>query len=207
MESRGLSAVRLILILYSLKKQSNLGCKIAENNSWKPFTENNQCHICFYSQGANAKFNLRLVGPGGIFQVVPQTVLNEAQVTIIVENSAAIDYESSKVLTFKVLLLSTSSFSVHTLCVWWLLYLMWFSFLIHLELPNAVSVTWYSMYGKLTSASGSPPSQGLTDASVDWFSPVSAKCWFLSPSGNCTCWWLWIILDWTLRVLFLHSQW
>uniref|UniRef100_A0A8C5L2D7 Cadherin-related family member 1 n=1 Tax=Jaculus jaculus TaxID=51337 RepID=A0A8C5L2D7_JACJA len=53
-------------------------------------------------QGANAKFNLRLVGPGGIFRVVPQTVLNEAQVTIIVENSAAIDFEKSKVLTFKV---------------------------------------------------------------------------------------------------------
>lgn len=54
------------------------------------------------AQGANAKFNLRLVGPGGIFRVVPQTVLNEAQVTIIVENSAAIDFEKSKLLTFKV---------------------------------------------------------------------------------------------------------
>lgn len=30
------------------------------------------------------------------------TVLNEAQVTIIVENSAAIDFEKFKVLTFKV---------------------------------------------------------------------------------------------------------
>ncbi|KAM5236793.1 cadherin-related family member 1 [Ctenodactylus gundi] len=54
-------------------------------------------------QGANAKFNLRLVGPGGVFRVVPQTVLNEAQVTIIVENSAAIDFEKSRVLTFKLL--------------------------------------------------------------------------------------------------------
>ncbi|XP_051689013.2 cadherin-related family member 1 isoform X1 [Oryctolagus cuniculus] len=54
-------------------------------------------------QGANAKFNLRLVGPGGIFRVVPQTVLNEAQVTIIVENSAAIDFEKYKVLAFKLL--------------------------------------------------------------------------------------------------------
>lgn len=34
--------------------------------------------------------------------MVPQTVLNEAQVTIIVENSAAIDFEKSKLLTFKV---------------------------------------------------------------------------------------------------------
>lgn len=42
------------------------------------------------------------MGPGGIFRVVPQTVLNEAQVTIIVENSAAIDFEKFKVLTFKV---------------------------------------------------------------------------------------------------------
>ncbi|ETE69024.1 Cadherin-related family member 1, partial [Ophiophagus hannah] len=54
-------------------------------------------------QGANAKFNLHLVGPGGIFRVVPQTVLNEAQVTIIVENSAAIDYEKFQELTFKLL--------------------------------------------------------------------------------------------------------
>ncbi|XP_030344438.1 cadherin-related family member 1 isoform X2 [Strigops habroptila] len=60
-------------------------------------------------QGANAKFNLRLVGPGGIFQVVPQTVLNEAQVTIIVENSAAIDYEKFKVLTFKLLAIEVNT--------------------------------------------------------------------------------------------------
>ncbi|XP_005992505.1 cadherin-related family member 1 [Latimeria chalumnae] len=54
-------------------------------------------------QGANAKFNLKLVGPGGIFRVVPQTVLNEAQVTIIVENSASLDYEKFQLLTFKLL--------------------------------------------------------------------------------------------------------
>ncbi|XP_069096758.1 cadherin-related family member 1 [Pleurodeles waltl] len=54
-------------------------------------------------QGANAKFNLRLVGPAGILRVVPQTVLNEAQVTIIVENSGAIDYEKFQLLTFKLL--------------------------------------------------------------------------------------------------------
>ncbi|KFW85647.1 Cadherin-related family member 1 [Manacus vitellinus] len=60
-------------------------------------------------QGANAKFNLRLVGPGGIFRVVPQTVLNEAQVTIIVENSAAIDFESFKVLTFKLLAIEVNT--------------------------------------------------------------------------------------------------
>nr|XP_034994401.1 cadherin-related family member 1 [Zootoca vivipara] len=60
-------------------------------------------------QGANAKFNLRLVGPGGIFRVVPQTVLNEAQVTIIVENSAAIDYEKFQVLTFKLLAIEVNT--------------------------------------------------------------------------------------------------
>ncbi|KAL7990290.1 hypothetical protein Chor_013720, partial [Crotalus horridus] len=54
-------------------------------------------------QGANAKFNLHLVGPDGILRVVPQTVLNEAQVTIIVENSVAIDYEKFQELTFKLL--------------------------------------------------------------------------------------------------------
>ncbi|XP_019482007.1 PREDICTED: cadherin-related family member 1 isoform X1 [Hipposideros armiger] len=60
-------------------------------------------------QGANAKFNLQLVGPGGIFRVVPQTVLNEAQVTIIVENSAAIDFEKFKVLTFKLLAIEVNT--------------------------------------------------------------------------------------------------
>uniref|UniRef100_A0A8B9YXP3 Cadherin-related family member 1 n=1 Tax=Bos mutus grunniens TaxID=30521 RepID=A0A8B9YXP3_BOSMU len=59
-------------------------------------------------QGANAKFNLRLVGPGAS-SVVPQTVLNEAQVTIIVENSAAIDFEKSKVLTFKLLAIEVNT--------------------------------------------------------------------------------------------------
>ncbi|KAJ8406801.1 hypothetical protein AAFF_G00297170 [Aldrovandia affinis] len=54
-------------------------------------------------QGANAKFNLRLVGPSRVLRVVPQTILNEAQVTIIVENSAAIDYEKQHFLTFKLL--------------------------------------------------------------------------------------------------------
>ncbi|XP_045732192.2 cadherin-related family member 1 [Mirounga angustirostris] len=60
-------------------------------------------------QGANAKFNLRLVGPGGIFRVVPLTVMNEAQVTIIVENSAAIDFEKFKVLTFKLLAIEVNT--------------------------------------------------------------------------------------------------
>ncbi|XP_030060738.1 cadherin-related family member 1 isoform X1 [Microcaecilia unicolor] len=60
-------------------------------------------------QGANAKFNLRLVGPSGIFRVVPQTVLNEAQVTIIVENSAAIDYEKLQFLTFKLLAIEVNT--------------------------------------------------------------------------------------------------
>uniref|UniRef100_A0AAQ6ILQ0 Cadherin domain-containing protein n=1 Tax=Anabas testudineus TaxID=64144 RepID=A0AAQ6ILQ0_ANATE len=39
-------------------------------------------------QGANAKFKLRLVGPSRVLRVVPQTVLNEAQVTIIVRLDA-----------------------------------------------------------------------------------------------------------------------
>ncbi|XP_064173299.1 cadherin-related family member 1 isoform X1 [Anguilla rostrata] len=54
-------------------------------------------------QGVNAKFNLRLVGPGTMLRVIPQTVLNQAQVTIIVEDSAAIDYEQFHFLTFKLL--------------------------------------------------------------------------------------------------------
>ncbi|XP_051968795.1 cadherin-related family member 1 [Xyrauchen texanus] len=54
-------------------------------------------------QGANAKFRLLLVGPGRVLRVVPQTVLNEAQVTIIVENATAIDYETNQFLTFKLL--------------------------------------------------------------------------------------------------------
>ncbi|XP_063291285.1 cadherin-related family member 1 [Pelobates fuscus] len=75
-------------------------------------------------QGANAKFNLRLVGPGGILRVVPQTVLNEAQVTIIVENSAGIDYEKFHFLVFKLLAIevntpekfsSTADITIHLL--------------------------------------------------------------------------------------------
>uniref|UniRef100_A0A4W6E9G4 Cadherin-related family member 1 n=1 Tax=Lates calcarifer TaxID=8187 RepID=A0A4W6E9G4_LATCA len=54
-------------------------------------------------QGANAKFNLRLIGPGSMLRVVPQTVLNEAQVTILVEDSAAMDYEKHHFLTYKLL--------------------------------------------------------------------------------------------------------
>ncbi|XP_068424583.1 cadherin-related family member 1a [Clinocottus analis] len=54
-------------------------------------------------QGANAKFNLRLLGPGRMLRVVPQTVLNEAQVTILVEDSAAMDYEKHHFLTYKLL--------------------------------------------------------------------------------------------------------
>uniref|UniRef100_A0A672QBW5 Cadherin-related family member 1 n=1 Tax=Sinocyclocheilus grahami TaxID=75366 RepID=A0A672QBW5_SINGR len=52
-------------------------------------------------QGSNAKFHLRLVGPGRMLRVVPQTVLNEAQVTVLVEDSAAMDFEKSQFLTFK----------------------------------------------------------------------------------------------------------
>lgn len=55
-----------------------------------------------FSKGANAKFNLRLIGPGRMLRVVPQTVLNEAQVTILVEDSAAMDYEKHHFLTYKV---------------------------------------------------------------------------------------------------------
>ncbi|XP_071764020.1 cadherin-related family member 1a isoform X1 [Centroberyx gerrardi] len=54
-------------------------------------------------QGANAKFKLRLVGPSRVLRVVPQTVLNEAQVTIIVEDTSGIDYEKGATLTFKLL--------------------------------------------------------------------------------------------------------
>ncbi|XP_034716416.1 cadherin-related family member 1-like isoform X3 [Etheostoma cragini] len=54
-------------------------------------------------QGANAKFKLRLVGPSRVLRVVPQTVLNEAQVTIIVEDTSGIDYEKGPILYFKLL--------------------------------------------------------------------------------------------------------
>lgn len=59
--------------------------------------------FCTLLQGANAKFNLRLIGPGRMLRVVPQTVLNEAQVTILVEDSAAMDYEKHEFLTYKVI--------------------------------------------------------------------------------------------------------
>ncbi|KAM6956192.1 cadherin-related family member 1a [Aplochiton taeniatus] len=54
-------------------------------------------------QGANAKFNLRLIGPGRMLRVVPQTVLNEAQVTVLVEDSTSMDYEKYQFLTYKLL--------------------------------------------------------------------------------------------------------
>ncbi|XP_006791147.1 cadherin-related family member 1 isoform X2 [Neolamprologus brichardi] len=54
-------------------------------------------------QGANAKFKLRLVGPSRVLRVVPQTVLNEAQVTVIVEDTSGIDYEKGPTLSFKLL--------------------------------------------------------------------------------------------------------
>ncbi|CAL8368081.1 unnamed protein product [Gadus morhua 'NCC'] len=54
-------------------------------------------------QGANAKFNLRLIGPGRMLRVVPQTVLNEAQVTILVDDSSSMDYEKYQFLTYKLL--------------------------------------------------------------------------------------------------------
>lgn len=57
--------------------------------------------LCF-AQGANAKFKLRLLGPSRVLRVVPQTVLNEAQVTIIVEDATGIDYEKGETLSFKV---------------------------------------------------------------------------------------------------------
>ncbi|KAJ8360276.1 hypothetical protein SKAU_G00168010 [Synaphobranchus kaupii] len=44
-----------------------------------------------------------MVGPGTTLRVIPQTVLNQAQVTVIVEDSAAIDYEQFHFLTFKLL--------------------------------------------------------------------------------------------------------
>ncbi|XP_048419205.2 cadherin-related family member 1 isoform X2 [Stegostoma tigrinum] len=60
-------------------------------------------------QGTNAQFNLRLEGPEGIFRVIPQVVINEAQVTIIVENSAAIDYEMIQVFNFKLLAIESDT--------------------------------------------------------------------------------------------------
>lgn len=44
------------------------------------------------------------MGPSRVLRVVPQTVLNEAQVTIIVEDAAGIDYEKGPTLSFKVFL-------------------------------------------------------------------------------------------------------
>lgn len=66
------------------------------------------CGFCFLVQGANAKFKLILVGPSRVLRVVPQTVLNEAQVTIIVEDASGIDYEKGPTLSFKVCLWITN---------------------------------------------------------------------------------------------------
>nr|XP_020040626.1 cadherin-related family member 1 isoform X2 [Castor canadensis] len=100
-------------ILYSLVNGSDGAFEINETSGAISVTQS-PAHLWrevyeLHVQGANAKFNLRLVGPGGIFRVVPQTVLNEAQITIIVENSAAIDFEKSKVLTFKLLAIEVNT--------------------------------------------------------------------------------------------------
>ncbi|GCC26503.1 hypothetical protein chiPu_0004920 [Chiloscyllium punctatum] len=60
-------------------------------------------------QGTNAQFNLRLEGPDGIFRIIPQIVINEAQVTIIVENSTAIDYEIIQLFSFKLLAIESDT--------------------------------------------------------------------------------------------------
>ncbi|XP_035959852.1 cadherin-related family member 1 isoform X2 [Halichoerus grypus] len=100
-------------ILYSLLNGSNGDFEINETSGvisvmQSPAQLRREVYE-LHVQGANAKFNLRLVGPGGIFRVVPLTVMNEAQVTIIVENSAAIDFEKFKVLTFKLLAIEVNT--------------------------------------------------------------------------------------------------
>lgn len=47
------------------------------------------------------------MGPSRVLRVVPQTVLNEAQVTIIVEDTTGIDFEKGPTLSFKVRLDAT----------------------------------------------------------------------------------------------------
>lgn len=69
-------------------------------HEWDILTNVMMCVVVL--QGANAKCNLRLLGPERMLRVVPQTVLNEAQVTILVEDSAAMDYEKHHFLMYKV---------------------------------------------------------------------------------------------------------
>lgn len=95
-------------------------------------------------QGANAKFKLRLVGPSRVLRVVPQTVLNEAQVTIIVEDTSGIDYEKGQTLSFKVSLMTATAIfdlrlhlSVFLVCCLYFLYAFlrahhWLHFLLSL---------------------------------------------------------------------------
>lgn len=80
-----------------------------------------------FVQGANAKFKLVLVGPSRVLRVVPQTVLNEAQVTIIVEDASGIDYEKGPTLSFKVCLWITNWVSFYfTSAVKWQKYTFFF---------------------------------------------------------------------------------
>lgn len=92
-----------------LQEEGNLASKAEGGGSWPRAAA---CEFCSHSpslfplqtsaQGANAKFALRLVGLEDAFRVVPQTALKEAQVTVLAENSAAIDFEKFRVLTFQV---------------------------------------------------------------------------------------------------------
>lgn len=93
----------------TFRKKKILPPRLRAEGSWPRDAE---CKFCSHSpslfplqtsaQGANAKFVLHLVGLGGTFRVVPQTALKEAQVTVLAENSTAIDFEKCRVLTFQV---------------------------------------------------------------------------------------------------------
>lgn len=92
-----ISSVVTFFLFFFLIHPGPLKSSLSVESNLPPLTA-----VCFSMQGANAKFKLRLVGPSRVLRVVPQTVLNEAQVTIIVEDTSGIDYEKGPTLSFKV---------------------------------------------------------------------------------------------------------
>ncbi|GAB6026551.1 hypothetical protein CHUAL_012969 [Chamberlinius hualienensis] len=67
------------------------------------FSSDNLPEVYDHDQGANGTFTLSLEGDGGIFEITPSLVINEASFLIRVKNHSLLDYERVKSLQFKIL--------------------------------------------------------------------------------------------------------
>ena len=73
-------------------------------------------YVCL--QGDNGRFQLSVVRNGQafpVFDVVPESVLNEATLLIRVKDTSALDYERVKMIEFQVSKKSYSSYTLETI--------------------------------------------------------------------------------------------